>query len=461
MDGEQVDIVVIGMGPGGEYAAGELARAGLRVAGVEDRLTGGECPYWGCVPSKMMIRAANLLAEGRRIPGMAGTSQVTSDWAPVAERIRKEATGDWDDTLAVERFEGQGGMFVRGRGRITAPGEVTVESLDGRRPPRVLRASQGILVNTGTDPAVPPIDGLAATPFWTNREAIEATEVPRSLITLGGGAIGAELSQVFARFGAEVTVVEAQPRLLPLDEPESGELLAKVFAGEGIAVHTGAAAKRISHEGGQFTVELGEQSVSAERLLVATGRRTDLAALGVGAVGLDERARTIDVDDRMRAAEGVWAIGDVTGKGAFTHVSMYQAGIAIRDILGQDGPAADYRAVPRVTFTDPEIGSVGLTEADARAHGFRIRTGMTPVPASARGWIHKAGNDGFIKVIEDTERNILIGATSAGPAGGEVLGALVVAIHGEVPVPRLRSMIYAYPTFHRAIEDALKDLGNG
>ena len=458
MDGEQVDIVVIGMGPGGEYAAGELARAGLRVAGVEDRLTGGECPYWGCVPSKMMIRAANLLAEGRRIPGMAGTAQVTGDWAPVAERIRKEATDDWDDRLAVERFEGQGGIFCRGKGRITAPGEVTVESPDGQRPPRVLRAGKGILINTGTDPAVPPIDGLASTPFWTNREAIETTGVPRSLITLGGGAIGAELSQVFARFGAEVTVIEAQSRLLPLDEPESGELLAKVFTGEGIAVHTGAGAKQISHDGSQFTVDMGERSVSAERLLVATGRRTNLAALGVGAVGLDSRARTIDVDDRMRAAEGVWAIGDVTGKGAFTHVSMYQADIAVRDILGQGGPAADYRAVPRVTFTDPEIGSVGLTEAEARAQGFRIRTGITPVPASARGWIHKAGNDGFIKVIEDAERNILIGATSAGPVGGEVLSALVVAIHGEVPVPKLRSMIYAYPTFHRAIEEALKDL---
>jgi pyruvate/2-oxoglutarate dehydrogenase complex dihydrolipoamide dehydrogenase (E3) component len=458
MDGEQVDIVVIGMGPGGEYAAGRLAQAGLRVAGVEDRLTGGECPYWGCVPSKMMIRAANLLAEGRRIPSLAGTAQVTADWAPVAERIRKEATDDWDDRLAVERFEGKGGIFVRGRGQITARGEVTVHGPDGQQPPRVLRASKGILINIGTDPAVPPIPGLAGTPFWTNREAIEATEVPGSLITLGGGAIGAELSQVFARFGAEVTVIEAQPRLLPLDEPESGELLAKVFRAEGIAVHTGAGARKVSHDGGQFTVDIGERSVSAERLLVATGRRTNLATLGIGAIGLNSRARTIEVNDWMCASENVWAIGDITGKGAFTHVSMYQADIAVRDILGLGGPAADYRAVPRVTFTDPEIGSVGLTEAEACAQGYDVKTGTAQVPASARGWIHKAGNDGFIKVIKDCERNVLIGATSAGPAGGEVLSALVVAIHGEVPVPRLRSMIYAYPTFHRAIEDALRDL---
>jgi pyruvate/2-oxoglutarate dehydrogenase complex dihydrolipoamide dehydrogenase (E3) component len=458
MDGEQVDIVVIGMGPGGEYAAQELAKAGLRVAGVEDRLTGGECPYWGCVPSKMMIRAANLLAEGRRIAGMAGTAQVTADWAPVAERIRKEATDNWDDRVAVERFEGVGGIFVRGRGRITGRGEVTVQSLDGQQPPRVLRASKGILINTGTDPAVPPIPGLGGTPFWTNREAIETTEVPESLITLGGGAIGAELSQVFARFGASVTVVEAMPRLLPLDEPESGELLARVFTGEGIEVHTETKARQISHDGGQFTVDVGGRSISAERLLVATGRRTGLAALGIASIGLNEQARTIEVNDWMCAAEGVWAIGDITGKGAFTHVSIYQADIAVRDILGRGGPAADYRAVPHVTFTDPEIGGVGLTEAEARAQGFVVRTGMTQVPESARGWIHKAGNDGFIKVVEDCERNCLIGATCAGPAGGEVLGALAVAIHGEVPVPRLRSMMYAYPTFHRAIEDALKNL---
>jgi len=180
----------------------------------------------------------------------------------------------------------------------------------------------------------------------------------------------------------------------------------------------------------------------------------------VGAYGLDETARTISVDERMRAASGLWAIGDVTGKGAFTHVSMYQAAIATRDILGQDGPPADYRAVPRVTFTDPEIGSVGLTGAQARAQGQAVRTGITAVPSSARGWIHQAGNDGFIKLVEDTHRGVLVGATSAGPAGGEVLGALAVAVHGRVPVADLQTMMYAYPTFHRAIEAALGDLAS-
>jgi pyruvate/2-oxoglutarate dehydrogenase complex dihydrolipoamide dehydrogenase (E3) component len=458
MDAEQVDVVVVGMGPGGEYLAGSLAQAGLSVLGVESRLVGGECPYFGCVPTKMMIRAANLLAEGRRIPGMAGSAQVTADWAPVAARIRNEATDNWDDTVAADRFTGQGGTLARGRGRITAPGEVTVHSLDGGAPPRVFRASRGIVLNTGTEPAVPPIDGLAGTPYWTNREAVETEQVPGSLIAFGGGAIGSELAQVFARFGTEVTVVEAAPRLLPADEPESGELLAKVFAADGIAVHTGTPADRVSHDGTRFTVQAGGQVVTADRLLVATGRRSCIADLGLETVGLDGGARVIEVDGRMRAADGVWAVGDITGHGAFTHMSMYQAEIARRDILGEEGPAADYRAVPRVTFTDPEIGAVGLTEAQAREQGLEVRTGITQIPASARGWIHKAGNDGFIKVIEDARRGVLVGATSAGPTGGEVLSALAVAVRGEVPVATLRNMPYAYPTFHRAIEDALKNL---
>jgi pyruvate/2-oxoglutarate dehydrogenase complex dihydrolipoamide dehydrogenase (E3) component len=452
---EHADVVVLGLGPGGEYLAGTLAEAGLHVTGVESRLVGGECPYYGCVPSKMMIRAANLIAETRRVPGMAGTSEVTPDWSPVARRIREEATDDWNDKVAADRFTGKGGYLVRGRGRITGAGQVTVTGAEGTQ---VFQARKGIVINTGTDPAIPPLDGLAGTPYWTNREIVQAERVPESLIVLGGGAIGAELAQVFARFGTDVTVIEALPRLLSFEEPEASELIERIFANEGITVCAEAPAEKIGYDGRRFTVRLGEESYTAERLLVSTGRHTDLAALGVAAVGLDPAAKIIPTDGWMRAADGVWAIGDVTGKGAFTHMSVYQADIAVRDILGQGGEPADYRAVPRVTFTDPEIGSVGLTEEQARAAGLRVRTGVTQIPSSARGWIHKAGNDGFIKVVEDAERSVLVGATSAGPCGGEVLSALQVAIRAEVPVATLRNMPYAYPTFHRAIEDALKNL---
>jgi pyruvate/2-oxoglutarate dehydrogenase complex dihydrolipoamide dehydrogenase (E3) component len=450
----EYDVIVIGLGPGGEHVAAELARAGLSVAGVEDRLVGGECPYWGCIPSKMMIRATGLLAEGRRIPGLAGTSTVTPDWAPVARRIRAEATDNWDDTVAADRLTDAGGTLLRGRGVITGPGRVAVG-------PDTLRARRGIVISSGTVPAVPPVPGLAETPYWTNHGAVETEQVPSSLIVLGGGAIGAELTQVFARFGARVTVVEAAGHLLPFEEPEAGALLAEVFGREGIDVRTGAPAAAVSHDGRAFTVRVDGADLHAERLLVATGRRSDLAALGIGAIGLDASAPTIPVDDQMVAAPGVWAIGDVVGRGAFTHMSMYQADIVIAALLGRPHHPAEQHAVPRVTFTDPEIGSVGLTEAQARDQLSRVRSGVSQVPTSSRGWIHQAGNDGFIKLVEDADRGVLVGATSAGPMGGEVLSMLTLAVHAAIPVQRLREMIYAFPTFHRGVLDALGQLDGG
>ncbi len=449
----EVDVVVVGMGVGGEEVAGRLAAAGLSVVGIEHRLVGGECPYWGCVPSKMMIRAANALAEARRVPGLAGLATVEPDWSPVAKRIREEATDDWDDKVAVERFVKKGGRFVRGFGRLAGPGRVEVGD-------ETFQARRGIVVGTGTEPAVPPIDGLAGTPYWTNREAIEVEELPDSLIVLGGGAIGLELAQVFARFGVSVSVVEALDRLVAMEEPEASELAAKALAGDEIAIRTGAKAARVEYDGQQFTLVLDDgQRLVAQRLLVATGRKASLGELGLASVGLDENGRFLEVDEWLRAGERLWGVGDVTGRGAFTHVAMYHAGIVVRDILGQGGPPADHRALPRVTFTDPEIGAVGLTEAQARERGVPVRTGYTDLTTSARGWIHKAGNAGFIKLVADADRDVLVGATSAGPAGGEVVSALTVAVHAEVPLATLRSMMYAYPTFHRAIEAALADLG--
>ncbi|MDT4987717.1 MAG: hypothetical protein QOI74_1811, partial [Micromonosporaceae bacterium] len=239
---ERVDVVVVGMGVGGEEVAGRLAEAGLSVVGMDDRLVGGECPYWGCIPSKMMIRAANLLTEARRIDGMAGQAQVSPDWAPVAARIRAEATDNWDDKAAVDRFTGKGGTFVRGRGRLTAPGRVAVGD-------RVFEAARAVVVSTGTVPTIPPVDGLAGTPYWTNREAIEVETLPASLIVLGGGAIGVELAQVFARFGVSVTVVESQARLLALDEPESSETVHAALAQDNIEIHTGIRATKVAHDG--------------------------------------------------------------------------------------------------------------------------------------------------------------------------------------------------------------------
>jgi pyruvate/2-oxoglutarate dehydrogenase complex dihydrolipoamide dehydrogenase (E3) component len=452
MSNPTADVVVIGMGPGGEDVAGRLAEAGLDVVGIDRELVGGECPYWGCIPSKMMIRAAHLLAEARRIPGMAGEVTVTPDWAPVAQRIRDEATDNWDDTVAVERFEEKGGRFIRGTGRITGPHEVTVGD-------QVITAERAIVVATGTTAAIPPIDGLADVDFWTNREAIEAKDLPASLVVLGGGAIGVELAQSFARFGSTVTVVEAMDRLVPLEEPEAGALLAEVFAAEGVDVRTGARVTGVSSIRDGVRIELGDgNTLDAARLLVATGRRADLAAVGLGAAGIDDLQRWVPVDGRQRVTDGIWAVGDITGKGAFTHVAMYQSAIAAADILGHDHAPAQYHALPRATFTDPEIGSVGRTESQAREAGIALAVGATKVPHTARGWLHKSGNDGFIKLVADTDRNVLVGATAMGPDGGEVLGLLTLAVHAEIPIPTLRQMIYAYPTFHKGVEDTLRRL---
>jgi pyruvate/2-oxoglutarate dehydrogenase complex dihydrolipoamide dehydrogenase (E3) component len=455
MPAEDVDVVVIGLGPGGEALTTRLAKAGLAVVGVDARLVGGECPYYACVPTKIMARAADSLAEARRAGQLAGSVQVQPDWAPVHARIRDEATTDWNDQIAVDRLVAAGARFERGWGKITGPHEVTVSTSDGDK---VFNARRGIVVNPGTDPAVPPIDGLADTPLWTNREAVPTESVPESLIVLGGGPVGCEFAQIFARFGAKVTLVQSNARLLPGDEPEAGELLKEVFTRENIQVITGKRATSASYDGTNFHLRVGDETLTAAQILVATGRTTDLVALGVKAAGLPDDGRNIEVDERMRAGDGVWAIGDITGKGAFTHMSMYQSEIAAADILGEDGPKARYHAVPHATFTDPEIASVGLTEAAARDKGLNVNTGFTKLPDSTRGFIHKLGNDGLIKVVEDADRGVLVGATVVGPAGGEILGALAVAVHAEVPTATLKGMILAYPTFHRAISSALADL---
>jgi pyruvate/2-oxoglutarate dehydrogenase complex dihydrolipoamide dehydrogenase (E3) component len=449
---EQADVVVIGMGPGGEEVAEDLARAGLDVVGVESTLVGGECPYWGCIPSKMIVRASNLIAEARRIPGMAGTSTVTPDWTPVAQRIRREATDSWDDRVAVERFEKLGGRFIRGTGRLEGSSRVVVGD-------RTVAARRGIVIATGACAVVPPIPGLAGVDHWTNRGFIETETLPASLVVLGGGAIGLELAQASARFGTKVTIVEGQERLLSMEEPEAGEEIGKVLAREGLEILTGRHAQRVSARHGAIVVELDDgASAEAERILVATGRRPNIASIGLETIGIDpSTVKDIIVDDSCRVRPGVWAVGDCTGKG-FTHAAVYMARIVIADILGKPHPPATYHAMPRVTFTDPEVGAVGMTEKQAREKGVDVRTGIGLVSHSTRGWIHGPGNEGFIKLVEDRERGVLVGATSMGPMGGEVLSMLSVAVHAGLPTSTLREMIYAYPTFHRGIEGALAAL---
>jgi len=444
---QHCDVVIIGTGPGGEALASRLAGEGLAVVAVEAELVGGECPYWGCIPSKMLIRAANTIAETRRAAELAGTSSIDPDYEIVFRRIRDEATTDWDDETAAERLTDAGVTLVRGHGRLAGLRAVEV---DGER----FEASKGVVLNTGTTASVPPIDGLAATPFWTNREALRAETAPASMVVIGGGSIGLEMAQAFSRFGTEVTVLESAPRILAPEEPESSALVADVFRAEGIGVHEDVTIGGVSYDGDRFHVTCSDKTFEVERVLVAAGRRSRLDDIGLDTLGVDSSGRFLEVDDRMQVTEGLWAIGDIVGRGAFTHVSMYQSERAARAILGES--LDDYDgSLPRVTFTDPEVGAVGMTEQQARDAGVAVRIGSTSIAESSRGFVHGPGHEGLLKVVIDTDRDVIVGATSAGPMGGETLSALAVAVRAQVPLATLRNMVYAYPTFWRAIESAL------
>jgi pyruvate/2-oxoglutarate dehydrogenase complex dihydrolipoamide dehydrogenase (E3) component len=427
-----VDVTVLGLGAGGEYAARKLAEAGLAVVGVESELVGGECPFWGCTPSKLLIHTAQ---RGRA-------------WSRAAERIR-EANHDWHDDSHTGPLEEAGVRIVRGHGRLTGPGRVEVGGT-------TYDARLGVLLNTGTVPAVPAIDGLASTPYWTNRDVMRETEPPESLIVVGAGPIGAELGQAFARFGTRVTMLEAKDRMLCPEEPEACEVVSAALRADGVELRVGVEIARVRYGDDGFEVEVGDETLLAERLLVAAGRSMNLVDIGLETVGLNPDEDHLDTDERMRAGERLWAVGDITGQGAYTHLSIYQAQVAVRDLLGEDGPWADYRAVGRVTFTDPEVGSVGLSEEQARASGLRVAVGRAEIPRSSRGWINEA--EGIVKVVADADRGVLVGGTVVAPYGGEVLGLLTAAVHAEIPVETLRGMHYAYPTFHRAIAAALADL---
>jgi pyruvate/2-oxoglutarate dehydrogenase complex dihydrolipoamide dehydrogenase (E3) component len=449
---EEHDLIVIGMGVGGEEVAGRAAEGGMDVLSIERKLVGGVCPYWGCIPSKVMVRAGNSLAEAFRVTGLAGGASISPEWAPLAKRLR-EVTADWNDEIAVERHEKKGETFVRGSARITGPKEVEV---DGRS----FKARRGIVIATGSEAAVPPIEGLRDVDFWTNREAIEAAEQPRSMVVLGAGAIGVELAQVYRRFGTEVTIVELADHALPMEEPENGDAVSEVLRDEGMTLHLGISANAVKQAGDRIAVELKDGTVvEGETLLVATGRRLNLAELGLDKAGLDPDAKSIETDEHMHAGDGIWAVGDVTGKGNFTHVSVYQGRVAAADIMGRDHRPADYSAIPRVTFTDPEVASVGLTEAQAREKGLEVKTGIATTSSSARGWIHGPGAEhGVSKLVADSNAGVLVGASTMGPAAGEVLGLLVLAVKERIPVASLRDLIYPYPTFVRGLEDALREL---
>ncbi len=448
---DEFDVIVIGAGPAGENAAGRVVDGGLTAAIVERELVGGECSYWGCIPSKTLIRPGDVLAAARRVPGAAEAVTGRID-VQKALAQRDYMTSSWDDSGAVPWLESKHIELVRGTGRLAGHRTVEVAGADGAV--RRLTARRAVVLATGTSALVPPIPGLADAHGWDNRGVTSAKEVPRRLLVLGGGAIGAEMAQAFRRLGSdEVTVVEGAERLLAREEPFAGDEVRAAFEAEGITVITGVAMTAVERAGagGPVTATLADgRTVVADEILVAVGRRPATGDLGLETVGLTP-GRPVDVDDTLRAAgvDGGWlyAVGDCNGRALLTHVGKYQARIAGDVILGKavrDEVSRD--AVPRVTFTDPQVCAVGLTEAQARERGLDIRTVSTETGGVAGAATEGNGITGTSFLVVEESTGLVLGATFTGPGVSELLHSATVAIVGKVPVQRLWHAVPSFPT---------------
>src|SRR6267378_2740133 len=447
---QEFDVVCLGGGVAGEAIAGELQGSGLSIAVVERELVGGECPYWGCVPSKTLLRSGETLEEAGRARTLAASRvEWDVDFPKVSKRVLWMAR-DLDDSRPAAALEATGAKLVRGAGNLV---DLRTVEVGGDQ----LVARRAVVIANGGTASIPPIEGLNKIDYWTNRQAAIPRELPGRLVVLGGGAVGVELAQAFARLGSKVTIVEAGPRFLGLEEPEAGAALLPHLQADGIEIFVGDPCVAVEKQASDVVLHLKSGAViSGDRLLVATGRRPNFEAwLPAGLTQTEKGWLKVD-PETLEARDGIYGAGDITGIGGFTHLAYYHGQIVARRLRGEDA-RADHTAVPRVTYTDPEVASVGLSEASAREHGLDVVTASTDPAEAARGYIHDF-HRGALKLVGDRNRRVLIGATLVTPRAGEILGELVLAIKLGTPLPTLADVIHPFPAFNRVLGASLAEL---
>ncbi len=445
---DRFDVAILGAGPAGEHAASALIDQGRRVLLIERELIGGECSNWACIPTKTLLRPAEVRGESERA---AGVAPAPLDWPGLAS-YRDYMTSAGDDSSRVKGYEDRGATVVKGDGRLDGAGILAVG--DQRF------EADAILISTGSDPVIPPLEGLAQAGFWTNREATALQEVPASVVVIGGGPVGIELAQFMRRFGSRVTIVQGAARLADREDERVSQLLTESLGADGIEVRTGVHAERVTRDGDERAVTLDDgTTVRGEQLIVAVGRRPRSADIGLETIGVPSGPHGgVPIDEHCRVTEGVWAAGDCTGQMLFTHLAKYQARIALAGMRGQPR-RADYRAIPRVIFTDPEVAGVGMTEAQAHEVGLDAAVARIDLPGSiARPYTYERDPRGELSVVMDRARRVLVGAWAVAPLASEWIHQAGLAIRAEIPFEVLLDTVAQFPSYSEAYLSALQAL---